>query len=364
MASCLLVAFHCIRQIDVDAQARLQNYCHMLGGRNILFALVLLVGGQSLHAQTLPSTSLSLVLLTNGRLIEGSLIEGKDYSRILFPTGGEIRLPAEAIRFACRSKQDAYWKQRLRLSIRDSAMHYDLAVWCLNEGLTNLAKEQVQACLQTDMPPQKIEFLRKRIKLLEESDPAVDPRRAVLPKAVASNEERVAVSTESVLAYTQSVQPILLNRCAAASCHSNRVNNGFQLIRPLQGRSLAREYTLRNLNAVVAQLEATETSKQEFSRHLHTPHGGIDTPPVTAADQIEAITKWISELNEHREPELADSVQSPRTFLSQPDTRIARWNDRDKRQPKFKDAYPQPTGADPFDPDVFNKRYHPQGDSR
>lgn len=334
----------------------------MLAGRNLSLIAALLLCAQSLPAQA-PPTRLSLVLLANGRMIEGSLIEGEEYSRILFPTGGEIRLPADAIRFACRSKQDAYWKQRVRLSIRDAEEHYKLAIWCLNEGLANLAKEQVAVCRQAELPADRIEFLARRIQLLEESDPAVDPRAAVLPKAVAAISTDAAASAppQSVLEFTQTVQPILLNRCAAAACHSNRVNNGFQLIRPLQGRSLAREFTLRNLNSILNQMTQAEAGQTEFEARLHTPHGGIDKAPIESAEQIEAINRWIARLNDPVEEQLADSVQSPRSFLSQPDARVARWADRDKKQTKNPwGEHPQPTGGDPFDPEVFNRRYHPE----
>ncbi|MCR9119976.1 MAG: hypothetical protein NXI22_23820 [bacterium] len=304
-----------------------------------------------------PVDKLSMVLLTNGRLIQGALHREDDWSRVVLHSGGEIRLPADSIRFACRSPEDAYWKQRLEINPRSAEDQYQLAIWCLNEGEEKLAEEQIEICRLAGVAPHKMAFLQKRMTLIKASDTLSDSQISVLPRAAEApvNDLVDAIHPRRVFEFTQTIQPLLLNHCGATACHGHRSNNGFQLVRPLDGQSIARKFTLGNLNNLLEQIG--RSSDESLEVYLKQAHGGLKQAAMTEPAKRQVVNDWIANLHEPVEPALAASVRSPQSFLSQPDTRPQSWRDENKTESE-PETLPRNVGADPFDPAVFNRKYH------
>jgi len=95
----------------------------------IVSALALAALGLATLAES-PDERPALVLLTNGRVLEGQLRREEDRLVVVFPSG-EIRLRRDEVQAICRDLDEAYHVQRRKLQPRDFAGHVELAEWCL-----------------------------------------------------------------------------------------------------------------------------------------------------------------------------------------------------------------------------------------
>ena len=129
--------------------------------------------------------------------------------------------------------------------------HLELAQWCMRHNLFGLATVELADATAADPKNPMIAALQHRLKMAMEPPPPVDPHSKKLLTPGPSNDEldrmirgmpRGVVET-----FTQSVQPLLLNNCAAAGCHGPQSETGLRLWHIAAGRPSSRRTTQRNL---------------------------------------------------------------------------------------------------------------------
>jgi uncharacterized protein YcgI (DUF1989 family) len=79
--------------------------------------------------------------------------------------------------------------------------------------------------------------------------------------------------------FSQTIQPILKNRCSQAACHGYRSKNGLRIIHPYGEQ--AAEITARNLEQVRKFLESDGTSDPLLIRFAVTAHGPARSPAIS-----------------------------------------------------------------------------------
>ncbi|WP_460183648.1 hypothetical protein [Thermopirellula anaerolimosa] len=111
-----------------------------------------------------PSTAEQAVLLRNGAVIVGSLLDDGDNVRIAVRYG-EILVPRREILEVAGTTLELYLRQRDRLPPGEADAHLELAVWCMEHGLTEQARQELQIVrsLRPDHP--MIGLAERRIEL-------------------------------------------------------------------------------------------------------------------------------------------------------------------------------------------------------
>lgn len=219
-------------------------------------------------------------------------------------------------------------------------------------------------------------------------------------RQASGSEEKSPVETDlsakEMDEFVQAIQPFILNRCATNNCHGSAENSEFHLIRPPPGKTLVRGLTLKNLHATLAQIDRTTPQASPLLTVPRSAHGNANSPvySVTTESAVKRLTAWIERIANPPElshpaaltdppslkpldgqsidlqspPSPQSKEGSPSRLRSVADEHLL--DDGDTREPRQRtsgvknstaakrSSEPGFTPKDPFDPEVFNRKYH------
>jgi hypothetical protein len=224
-------------------------------------------------------------------------------------------------------------------------------------------------------------------------------RRPPRPATTDEEVERTAreLPPGVVEAFTANVQPVLLNRCAANCCHGPTSQAEYRLLRPTVDGEVTRRLTQRNLHASLQMVDKEAPKKSPLLMMPSAAHGNAPKAVFGKQDaqQYDRIKAWVRLVTSGR-----GGVQ-PAAFF-QPDHAAlqASSGERPADQGRTSSAletgnpaagirgvcaqdgihpsdspqheFPRPFGQgqtprhwspkDPFDPELFNRRFFPPED--
>jgi len=342
------------------------------------FALTILSLLMTSASAAQPSISLApsegVLVLRNGYVLSGRITPQGDYYLVTSGNSSEVRMPADQVEMVCRDIEQAYFVKRDRVNRTDIKAHLLLADWCLRQQLHARAADQILNCLAIDFGDPRITMLKRR---LENAARAIQQSTAVTPtRATVIADDRLDQALDglpfgAVKQFTESVQPVLLNRCATNACHGSAGKSELSLLRPRVGRILTHRMTQRNL---LTTLKFVDRQSPRHSPLLAAPaaaHGGLPGPVFTATDSgpVTALIEWVTRVANGTQEPAPPQVASPDSVLSQASSRGPTWLDADDEpgvtatnDPLQPDSpapiRSAPLGSrDPFDPDIFNRRH-------
>jgi hypothetical protein len=316
-----------------------------------------------------------IVLLKNGQVIEGSVLrEGDRYVVTLGERGekGEIKVPLTEVDCVCRTIQEAYEHKRDAILQTGVKPHTDLAEWCIRQGLLDRAADELVVAMRIDPSDGKIAAIQRKLKFAAEPKAQKKPRAEyVLPP---SQEEIEAVlrtlPPETIEEFAANVQPLLLNRCATTACHGPNSDADFHLVRPpLKHANKTRE-TQRNLFAAISLI--TPQGESELLNKALAAHGGMETPILDHHDrrQVEQLAAWIQKVKNSSPGDAKSKTDrnvrqagfeeedAPPMTRRLPSVEAPAEFEPEKNAKPLKPTSSKPGARDPFDPKIFNEKYH------
>jgi hypothetical protein len=342
--------------------------------------------------QILPPVSpdQGILVLRNGQTIEGRITRVDGWCVVDLPNG-QIRIKAADVDLLCGSLEEGYRLKRAAADVGNVHDHLELAQWCLRQKLLGPAAAELADAKTADPTNRMIGVLEQRLKLALEPPPATGaagrssagPSNAELDRMIRS------LPRGTVEAFTQSVQPVLMNHCATGGCHGPLSDSGLRLFRVPTAKSAGRRITQRNLYSVLQLIDRESPAESRLLTAASGPHGSAKHA-IFGQHEAAQYSRLVDWANQVAQPVLADSprtltpgasfepadpvpVQSPPRTLSQdarrarplPGTKQAAAASRAAALGRGKPApdaapasFDQP--SDPFDPEVFNRRYAPQ----
>ena len=352
-----------------------------------LFALlaVLLIGLSAWAGDFLADGREGVLLLRNGEVIRGRISSAGDDYDVVLPDG-EMRIRALDVEFAGRDINECYDRQRADIESGKPEQHLSLAEWCLRHEMLKQAAREIGDAMALEPAHPKIALLERRLKLLVEDSKSEKTPRGKLPDRVHVEQlDRLVrgMPPGSMEAFTQTVQPLLVNHCATAGCHGPQSDAAFRLTRVATSRGGSRRTTQRNLHATLSLVnrEAPETSPL-----LTVPiraHGPGKAPVFTdrKASQYRQIALWVSSVANYSAPQAPAKLSEPTTPLLQtvapqkapasdvryfadlapggiPDAKSAKPSvarQPERNQPQRGAATNKYVPRDEFDPELFNR---------
>lgn len=337
-----------------------------------------------------------VLVLRNGRVLEGEITWLGERYAVTTGENYEVRVPAADVEMHCRTLDEAYHRKLSALPPNNAQQRLQLAQWCLRQNLIARAADQLLAVWVLDSSHPQIEPLERRIWSVAATLTPTSHEPAS-PSLVASFDELDQVLRElpprTVERFTNSVQPVLMNRCSTSNCHGHTSPSAFRLLRPTLGVNVTRRFTQRNLATTLQMVDRNEPLRSPLLTAPTRPHGGLSTPVFAEHDkrQYNDLVEWV------RLVAAAQSDLQPAT-IAQPETNLLRNTDsapmplpnraavKSRRgsalatepiaasAPPDQDATPdeppppsdkpqqrrskQPfIPRDPFDPEIFNRRY-------
>lgn len=326
-----------------------------------------------------------LVVLRDGKVIEGSFRLAQGGYEI-DQKGGRMFLPESLVWFEARHRRHAYEVLKQRLPCRTADEYTQLAKWCVTNQLYSCARDELRVALEQEPQHEEARSLAKSIDAILKTGGAPD-RKAEAPPAPevswADDAGTLGGLPKSVAAdFSTRVQPLLVNRCANASCHGAAATNGFTLrvVRP--GSPAFRRLSQENLAAVLGQIDASNPAQSPLLvEPSRAGHGGSRKPLFAGPSgdaQFKALAVWVSRAAKSApaaEPEPDEAEKF--TLTGATDTEIpssevvpaASEVEAAAADVVTTDATSEllrktlvEERPDAFDPEEFNRKYGPQAD--
>ena len=333
------------------------------------------------------------VLLRNDQVIFGTVEHQGEWVVVRNGRGNRIRLPRSEVASWAGSVRDLF---RAKLDQRregDPQVHLRDARWCLRHGLYDLAATELLAVHRIFPGHPEALVLERRLRAVASQASAPIPEDGYTDVALVafedgapseSSSERfgrdtspMGVDAHSFQHFVRSVQPLLLNRCG--NCHSHNSEREWRLIVPPPRTRASARMTHETLHSLLTWIRLGDPASSELIRWASRAHGGGGAP-LKAADHraMAGLQIWVRDArpafdrNETdpgpRMPDRPARANPPAAGnadlaipYGSPATEI------DPHPPAAAMVSPRPVDAtpgrlppvdNPFDPELFNRRYH------
>jgi hypothetical protein len=371
---------------------------------------VLVAASLAQQPETVSGRAEGVVLLRNGRILQGEIVLDGDRYEVSVP-GGRISVKAADVALCCRSLEEVYQQRRAGLCLASARDCVELAQWCQRHGLVEHAAEELARAEAIEPNHPLISLLRRGLELAK-SVPAVQPPSVEVRGQDFSTADLDRMVREmppgTVESFAEIVQPLLVNRCTAAACHGPSSTTGFSLLRSAPGQPPSRRLTQRNLGAVLDQIDRENAAASRLLTAAIRAHGSAESPVFGSqnASQYQQLVDWVFRVVQFDQtpeapPRLELKKPPPETVpavyldsvaaeAAEPDETQASWaqelqglnlGSASAAGPFEGESFPDPglvqpwpkvqRGAklpqfvpkDPFDPEIFNRRFHERQDA-
>lgn len=106
-----------------------------------------------------------LLILSNGEILRGRVSRNAEQVIVVTHQGSRLVLPAERTEFVCNTLQEAYWGKAARIRASDLAGQKKLFHWCLKNQLFDLAQNQIDLLLQSNLKAVELEYLDRQLNV-------------------------------------------------------------------------------------------------------------------------------------------------------------------------------------------------------
>jgi hypothetical protein len=324
-----------------------------------------------------------VLVLRSGRVLRGEIVRVGDRYRVVLGGQDEVGVPADSVELQAATLAAAYHVRAQQLSPRSTAAdHLALADWCVRYELWDEAAQELAAARALEPDGASAQALERRLRLAARpSPPDSGPGPAVAPPPPAPLDLEGYcrdLPPGTVEAFTNQIQPLLINRCGTSGCHGPRCESAFQLLYPSANRVLPRHTTQRNLYSVLRYVDRQHPETSPLLVQATTPHGNGARAAVSARDQnqLAKLVNWIQTAAGPRAaatqlpssgPVLApvaalrgvttlQSTPAPTSRAAEPPPAAA-GSGTATESPAPAERTASASGEDPFDPEIFNRRY-------
>ena len=241
----------------------------------------------------------AVLVLRNGEVLQGRISQVDDRFRVDLEAGS-LFVSAAEVEMCCTSLEEAYRLKASQVGFNQAHDHARLAQWCQHQGLDQQAEHELQITRRLDPTHPLIGLVERRLAAARTerrpSAPA-ETRPNSEPSPLQLNEFVAGLPQGTTESFTRVIQPILLNRCATAGCHTSRAENSFKLDRPPTA-PISQRSTQRNLYAVLQLIDRAAPDRSELISPQRCPHR-IDTDAMLSlsrSGQYRYLVAWVHAL--------------------------------------------------------------------
>ncbi len=344
-----------------------------------------------------------VIVMKSGRILTGQMTRNAG-GWLVEQSSGRVQVPEDQVKLVADNLRDAYRKQRDAIVEPTPATHVMLAQWCISYRLYDEARDELRKCLKRDPDHEEARKLLRRIddtlapKPVATAPAALSPWKTPDGFVVPEAESLGGLSKETATAFTVRIQPLLINKCGNASCHGSASGNEFKLHSIRVGANGHRLYTERNLAEILRYVDLKDSALSPLLAIPQGSHGGTTAifHGPHSAEQLKTLRSFIKQVAKEKRTDEQELAQRPSVFGNSPNpfgtvadttTALSKPPKRDTAvtpaAASVGTAKPRPTAVgrihddapqslpdddtalpldeppnDPFDPDVFNRRFH------
>jgi hypothetical protein len=347
-----------------------------------MFAVVAAVAGSPVCADELGSAAVTLksrtgfadqlskpcVLLRNDNVLFGQAQQVGEFVIVRTGQGSEMQLARKDVACWADSIRHLY---QFRIDHRqkgDVGAHLRDARWCVRYDLYDLADTEIQAIKEIDPKNVQAMIIENQLRRLKTPRAKVEPIPEMPSPVVQTSgftddgADSESVDLPTLRRFASHVQPMLVNRCGR--CHGRDSKLQWTLDVPLGGARASSRMTRRNLAALLTYIERGVDGESDFLSKATTPHGGGPAPlELRNAKAVDSLRQWLL-MAQHRisipPTNRRGSDHNVKSVDPLANPRFAQHNVPSGDAGPLSDAGDQPVRlpqvANPFDPDLFNRR--------
>ncbi|MEE3369883.1 MAG: hypothetical protein VX346_11110 [Planctomycetota bacterium] len=330
-------------------------------------------------------TTPTLLVLRNGQILRGSVTQVGDYYLVIIGPSSQVRVPADQVDYACHSLEQVYRSKVANTRLATAREHLKLAEWCLHYQLRSRAADHLLTAIAINPNEPTIPRIQRFWTASTQAPTKPRPAVAVAPSISSHKEVEAALRTlprKSVERFTHKVQPLLLNYCSNSNCHGPNSESSFRLVRPLFAKRMTRRFTQRNLHTILQYIDRISPQESQLLIIPKQPHGNLSTPVFGNRQELQyqTLEQWVTKLSPkitaatpppHVAPPPHAVLTKPADF--QETAKDPKSNDEDSLLDELVNTLTEEDGGktpvqspkrrrqfvprDPFDPQIFNRRY-------
>ena len=349
-----------------------------------------------------------VLVLRNGHVLAGQITRSDNRFNVSV-NGGRISVSVADTELLCRNLDEAYAQKALAVGIADIHGHMELAQWCQRQGLLEYATGELSKASALDPSHPMIPVIERRIRVSAAAPPESVKVAAIPVEQPFSTEELDRTARDmpagTMEDFVRYIQPLLVNRCGAVRCHGPSTENEFHLLRPPPSSRPSQRITQRNLQATLKLIDREDPTQSPLLKTALRPHGPLDISPFAGrrAHQYKRLSEWVHLVARGSDTATPASHQEPTDqptdhaisaafdgpvaessgfhssgssgdflpeghdwggeipqLLGQPDETVGVRSIPHRPQVKRGGLPPSLAPIDPFDPDIFNRRFHPR----
>jgi len=310
----------------------------------------LLFSATLLYAQ---EENTSFYLLRTGTILEGSaVLDGRHYS--VQTQFGTMNVPVQSVEFVGKSRMDVYQHKRRGVDPANYNALAELAEWCLGNGFLEEGIAEYQRAGQAAPNAVLAGIVQQRLETLRQMGTA-DAVQG-LPTPQTETPAGLSVSRQAFDNFVRRIQPILVNRCLSTDCHGTHSNQQFKLGTPQESMGST---SRRNLQAVLPYIDRDDPMDSPILLALIIPHGGAKAALNVESSQYVQTAQWVQQLAKELPPEQRAERTPEGTAASTRPMLPEQFRRAIPKAERFEINQPaKQREADPFDPEVFNDKYH------
>jgi len=216
------------------------------------------------------------VLLRNGQVIEGTITQTADGYRVAL-AHGEVQLKKLDVESIGSDLGQLYAAKRATIAPDDVSERLRLVQWAIRLGLYDEAGRELAAVGAIEPNQPILDALRRRLEAQKTQSQQARTGSTGGPAAVTGDDlERMvrALPPGTIEAFTQRVQPMLVNNCTAAGCHGAQSETTFKLLKLPPGQPPSRRLTQRNLHSTMQWVDRQDPSASRLLAKALEAHGG------------------------------------------------------------------------------------------
>lgn len=260
-----------------------------------------------------------VLLLKNGEVLNGRITHAGDQYYVSLKYG-VIQIKATEVEMTAGDLTEIYERKRAALKPGIDG-HLELADWCLREHLLDSAGQEVDDAKAIDARHPRLAYLQRRLAVARQPAAAHPPSPSAATGPTNEELDRFirGMPHHTVETFTSSIQPLLMNNCATAGCHGPRSSGKLRLARlPLNG-PVGRRLTQRNLYSVWQTINQADFAASPLLTRPVERHGTAKAAIFSGRDaaQYRQLLGWVREATRRKKPGQPATVGTPARHLAQ-----------------------------------------------
>ncbi|MFO0944717.1 MAG: hypothetical protein U1D30_02035 [Planctomycetota bacterium] len=246
------------------------------------------------------------LLMENDRIAYG-VVEAGDQCYYLVRSGGRIRYDAKQVVHVADSLEQLYQFKAANIPPHDIGERFKLHRWCLQNHLDDQAMGELRQILEVDPSHEEVARIlrameeRRKAPLIgsKGTTPTARTVRSVQTPPNEVIESFIRGHGKETFERFNSVERVLVNRCASTACHGSIRHTGeFRLFRATDGRVKDQRMTARNLQALLASVDLRKPEESPLLAYAVNAHGNAGVAPLGGVNDpmYKQLRDWVYEV--------------------------------------------------------------------